>query len=134
VRESIELKRGLLKEEAKSKQQKTEARIKATQSFFQQQAQEAKMLFDAKMKETEKKRQEFERRREEEVAARREKADRKAQELMEVSWVTLCYNFLLRQRVVPGAEKVGGCRDAARGGAECEGAGGGSMRAMRVPA
>jgi hypothetical protein len=104
VKESIELKRGLLKEEARTKQQKTEARIKATQSFFQQQAQDAKAVFEAKMKETEKKRQEFDKRREEEVAARREKAERKAQELIEVSRAFNCYIFPVRQRVVSGSK------------------------------
>ena len=84
MKEGIELKREHIKEEARLKQQKAEARIKATQSFFQQQADEAKALFDIKMKDNEKKRQEFEKRREEEVALRREKAERKALELVEV--------------------------------------------------
>ncbi len=87
VKESIEVKREQAKEEARLKQQRTEARIKATQSFFQQQADEAKQLFDVKMKETEKKRMEFEKRREEEVASRREKAERKVLELAEVQRV-----------------------------------------------
>ncbi len=43
-----------------------------------------------KMKENEKKRLEFEKRREEEVSSRREKAERKAQELVEVRGITLC--------------------------------------------
>ena len=61
------MKREQIKEEARQKQQKTEARLKATQSFFQQQADEAKAMFDMKMKENEKKRLEFEKRREEEA-------------------------------------------------------------------
>ena len=84
------MKREQIKEEARQKQQKTEARLKATQSFFQQQADEAKAMFDMKMKENEKKRLEFEKRREDEVASRREKAERKAQELVEVRGTTLC--------------------------------------------
>jgi hypothetical protein len=66
VKESIESKREQIKEEARLRQQKTEARIKATQSFFQQQADEAKVMFDMKMKDNEKKRLEFEKRRDEE--------------------------------------------------------------------
>jgi hypothetical protein len=66
VKESIETKREQIKEEARVRQQKTEARIKATQSFFQQQADEAKVLFEMKMKDNEKKRLEFEKRRDEE--------------------------------------------------------------------
>jgi hypothetical protein len=84
VKESIEMKRDQIKHEARLKQQKTEARIKATQSFFQQQADEAKALFDLKMKENEKKRQDFEKRREEEIAQRKERAEKKALELLEV--------------------------------------------------
>ena len=84
MKESIEMKRDQIKQEARLKQQKTEARIKATQSFFQQQADEAKALFDLKMKENEKKRQDFEKRREEEIAQRKERAEKKALELLEV--------------------------------------------------
>jgi cation transport ATPase len=90
VKESIELKREQIKEEARLKQQKAEARIKATQSFFQQQADDAKASFETKMKENEKKRQDFERRRDEEVAQRKERAERKAAELIEV-----CFSFFL---------------------------------------
>ena len=115
MKESIEMKRDQIKQEARLKQQKTEARIKATQSFFQQQAQEAKATFEARMKETEKKRLEFDKRREEEIAARREKADRKAHELIEVSRDFNCYTFPMRQRVALGSKTAGGRRVAARG-------------------
>jgi hypothetical protein len=89
VKESIEMKRDQIKQEARLKQQKTDARIKATQSFFQQQADEAKALFDLKMKENEKKRHDFEKRREDEIALRKERAEKKALELVEVRLLLL---------------------------------------------
>jgi tellurite resistance protein len=112
VKESIELKRERIKEEARLKQQKTEARIKATQSFFQQQADDAKALFELKMKENEKKRQEFEKRREEEIAMRREKAERKASELLEVAVAIYCL-FSRHDFGTVGSKTFRRCRDAA---------------------
>ena len=86
-------------------------------------------MFDMKMKENEKKRLEFEKRREDEVASRREKAERKAQELVEVGATTLLrvmnamieviYCFICQLILfVTGAKALGGGGNAARCRAE----------------